>query len=195
MDNDWFDVWTRRRFGLAASGAAAAVFGWLGADDAAARKKRKKKRCRKAGKACDPKKGRRCCRKFRCDHAFDTGPQRKECCRPAGAPCTADNDHECCSGGCDFLVGGGTCSPCHGRSCDEDSPCCGGLACIDNTCGGCFDRGTVCTADDQCCFSDCDQGACYSDQGGRCVRNVDCRACAGNQEQCEGACVDGACIV
>jgi hypothetical protein len=113
-----------------------------------------------------------------------------QCCNPEGTPCTSFE--ACCSQTCDSLVGGGTCAPCAGRTCTADRPCCGGLDCINGYCDGCRDRATSCTSSDQCCFSDCKSGACLSTAGGRCVRDVDCRACY-LSHNCTNACVDGAC--
>lgn len=112
------------------------------------------------------------------------------CCLPEGTPCTGAD--LCCSGTCDFLVGGGTCAPCLGRSCSDAEPCCGGQSCLGSYCGGCHDRATSCTSNDQCCFSECVSGACLSDQGGRCSRNVDCRECYLNGN-CTNACLLGLC--
>ena len=139
--------------------------------------------CRAVGKRCE--RDKECCSK-RC--------RRRTCrCRREGTPCTSGET--CCSGSCDFLVGGGTCAPCRGRPCSADRPCCGGQTCTNGYCGGCRDRGVSCTSSSQCCFSDCgSSGACLSDAGGRCARDVDCRACylGGN---CANACVNGVCAV
>jgi len=111
-------------------------------------------------------------------------------CQSEGVTCTSYES--CCSLACDFAVGGGTCGPCRGRSCSVKQPCCGGLACIDEFCGGCHDRGGFCTDPSQCCFSDCTNGLCFSAKGGRCSRDADCEACNfGNT--CPNGCVNGAC--
>jgi hypothetical protein len=113
-------------------------------------------------------------------------------CKREGATCTSADP--CCSGTCDFLVKGGTCAPCKGRSCDATRPCCGGQDCTNGYCGGCRDRAVSCTNSTQCCFSDCTSGACLSAQGGRCSRDVDCRACYLGHN-CDGACVNGSCAL
>ena len=121
------------------------------------------------------------------------GKKRKQrgndSCAGEGTGCTAADFAKCCSGTCDFLVGGGICSPCRGRACSATQPCCGGVA---GYCGGCRDRATSCSAPSACCFSDCTGGACLSNFGGRCARDVDCRKCyqGGN---CTNACVNGSC--
>jgi hypothetical protein len=113
-------------------------------------------------------------------------------CKSQGTSCATGES--CCSGTCDFLVKGGTCAPCKGRSCDATRPCCGGQVCTNGYCGGCRDRAVSCTSSSQCCFSDCISGACLSAQGGRCARDVDCRACYLGHN-CNGACVNGSCAI
>jgi hypothetical protein len=174
---------------LTALGAAA-----LASDDqgSAARRKRKKRknRCLRLHRTCERGEKPRCCDGLACDRATPDGGAI--CCQREGTDCTSAEG--CCSGSCDFLVGGGTCSPCRGRTCSAGRPCCGEQECRNGYCGGCRDRATSCTSNDQCCFSDCSSGACLSKLGGRCARDVDCRACyLGGQ--CAGACVDGACAV
>ncbi len=111
-------------------------------------------------------------------------------CQRKGAAC--ESAEVCCSGTCDFLVRNGSCAPCRGRSCSAERTCCGGLDCRGGFCDGCRDRAVSCAADAQCCFSDCTSGACLSAPGGRCARDVDCRACYLNGN-CTNACVNGAC--
>jgi hypothetical protein len=97
MNESRFDAWTRRRFGLAASGFAATALGLVGSENAATKKKRKK-RCKKLGAGCKPGGKRRCCKNLRCDRiAFEPSP-RKRCCRRIDQPC-ADN-HDCCANLC-----------------------------------------------------------------------------------------------
>jgi hypothetical protein len=83
---------------------------------------------------------------------------------------------------------------CRGRQCGAGRPCCGGLECREGYCDGCRDRATSCTINTQCCFSNCENGACLSKVGGPCERDVDCRSCylGGN---CANACVNGTCAV
>lgn len=116
------------------------------------------------------------------------------CCKPEGSPCTGADFASCCSQTCDFLVNGGTCAPCRGRTCNATTPCCGGQTCSGGYCGGCRDRATSCSSSAQCCFSDCISGACLSAVGGRCSRNVDCRECY-LSSNCTNACVGGVCTV
>jgi hypothetical protein len=88
MDDSRFDVWTRRRFGLAAGGLAAILLG----DEAVAKKKRKK-RCRKKGANCGGK--RKCCRRLRCAETGEVGiPVRRCCTDDPTATCRSDAD--CC---------------------------------------------------------------------------------------------------
>jgi hypothetical protein len=97
MEDDRFDAWTRRRFGLAAGGFAASVLGLAGIEDAQTKKKRKK-RCRKLGASCKSGGKRRCCGKLKCDRIhFDPSPKTR-CCRKKDQPC-GDSD-DCCSGLC-----------------------------------------------------------------------------------------------
>jgi hypothetical protein len=185
MDDDRFDAWTRRRFGRAAAASLASLFiaATPHAADAA--------RCRKLSSTCT-RNGKRCCGSLKCDQTVVNTVAGRFCCKRDGASCTSGQG--CCSGTCDFLVKGGTCAPCSGRTCSADRPCCGGLACTGGYCDGCRDRATSCTSSSQCCFSDCTGNACLSAQGGRCSRDVDCRACYLNQN-CTNACVNGTCRV
>ena len=185
MEDDRFDAWTRRRFGRAmAASLASLVMVTTPKSTGAAR-------CKRLGSACS-RRGKRCCGKLKCDQTVLNSAAGKFCCKREGATCTSGEP--CCSGTCDFLVKGGTCAPCHGRSCAADRPCCGGLDCTGGYCDGCRDRAVSCTSSAQCCFSDCTSRACLSAQGGRCARDVDCRACYLIQN-CTNACVNGACTV
>jgi hypothetical protein len=67
MDSSRFDAWTRRRFGLAVGGFAAALLGLTPGTDTDAKKKRKRKKpqlnafgCLDIGKACGGN-GSKCC--------------------------------------------------------------------------------------------------------------------------------------
>ena len=163
---------TRRgSLGLFAAAGLLAL-GLAGEEDAAAGKRKRRRR-----------------RKKRREQMGDGGGDQ---CQTKGAACTTGET--CCSGTCDFLVGGGTCAPCRGRTCNAERPCCGGLTCSNGYCDGCRDRAVSCTSSAQCCFSDCTGGACLSALGGSCVRDVDCRACYLNGT-CTNACVSGACAV
>lgn len=135
-----------------------------------------------------------------CVAACPAGSQREsdscDCCLSSGTTCTSATSASCCSATCDFLIDppGGVCAPCRGRTCDATRPCCDGLPCTGGYCDGCRDRATSCTSPSQCCFSDC-TGACLSNMGGRCARDVDCRACYLDVLKCPGACVNGSCTV
>jgi hypothetical protein len=173
-------------------------------DNAAAKKRRKRrrkkkrqgrrnnKRCLRRDATCDLEASPRCCQGLICDRTVVDDRPGAYCCHPEGTTCAAADT--CCSGSCDFLVGGGTCSPCRGRTCNGEKPCCGGLACETGFCGGCRDRAVFCSSSAQCCFSDCTSGACLSAQGGKCARDVDCRSCYLSQN-CDAACVNGTCAV
>jgi hypothetical protein len=106
MDAKRFDAWTRRRFGLGASGLAASLLGFQGLDEAEGKKKNHKhknkgkhkhkgQKCKKAGTGCKPKK-RRCCNGLACQAVPGFGGLR--CCAGAGAECLHAQD--CCSGTC-----------------------------------------------------------------------------------------------
>jgi hypothetical protein len=148
--------------------------------------------CQAVDATCVPGQSPSCCAGLQCDQTVTSGIAGTFCCAPEGTSCTTADS--CCSGTCDFLVGGGTCAPCRGRSCSATQPCCGGQTCSNGYCGGCRDRATSCTADSQCCFSNCTGGACLSALGGRCARDVDCRSCYLGHN-CSGACVNGSCAI
>jgi hypothetical protein len=148
--------------------------------------------CQAVGVTCVPGQSPQCCDALQCDQTVKNGIAGAFCCEPEGASCTTGES--CCSGTCDFLVSGGTCAPCQGRSCSATQPCCGGQNCANGYCGGCRDRAVACSANTDCCYSNCTGGACLSAQGGPCARNVDCRACYLGQN-CNGACVNGSCAV
>ena len=114
VDGSRFDAWTRRQFGTAAAGAAAAgLLGLLGLQDAAARhttrhdgnknsnknknknKNNKNKQCRKTGQSCDEtKKNKKCCNKNElCAQVKGQGGDNR-CCKQNGEGCKRDSD--CC---------------------------------------------------------------------------------------------------
>lgn len=165
----------------------------------AARPKRCGDRCLPAASCCSSAEcpaGTACSAAGVCVCPAESTACGGRCGLPEGAPCTMGNFQSCCSQTCDFLVGGGTCASCRGRSCSSTVSCCGGLSCVQGTCGGCRPRATSCGApgDPPCCNSDCTSGACLSAANGRCVHDADCRACyLGGQ--CAGACVGGLCQV
>lgn len=95
MDGSRFDAWTRRKFGLAAGGALAALAGLTGAVDIEAKKKKKKKKCRKLGQTCDiTKKNQKCCNNDQdCAQVQGQG-SGNFCCKPHNASCSVNVD--CC---------------------------------------------------------------------------------------------------
>jgi hypothetical protein len=96
MKSSRFDSWTRRRFGLAAGGALAALTRLASPEAADAKKTKTKKRCRKVGQVCRQSgKRKRCCSGRLCER-FDG--QNFRCCKPLDQPCSAGG--ECCSGYC-----------------------------------------------------------------------------------------------
>ncbi|MFN8679116.1 MAG: hypothetical protein U0Z70_22230 [Thermomicrobiales bacterium] len=124
MDDTQFDTWTRRRFGLAAGGAAATMLGLLGAvglneEDAEAarrnrrnknrknkgRKNRRRDRCRKLGQTCDDSRRRQqCCNATQlCAQVPNLG-SGNFCCRQLAQNCSIDDDccgrNRCRSGAC-----------------------------------------------------------------------------------------------
>jgi hypothetical protein len=97
MDASRFDAWTRRRFGLAVGGVAAALFGLAERGEVAAKKRhKKKKRCRKLGDACTQGSKHKCCNGATCDLVGDGGVLQTFCCHENGGACT--EDVECCQG-------------------------------------------------------------------------------------------------
>jgi hypothetical protein len=107
MDDSRFDTWTRRRFGLATTGAVAAALGLFAVDDAEAkrkkRKRKKRKRCIELTKPCHVG-GRKCCHNHECK-TFNAGASGTFfCCSGAGNPCSSGEP--CCPGlGCLTEVG------------------------------------------------------------------------------------------
>jgi hypothetical protein len=96
LDGLRFDGWTRRRFGVAAGGALAALIGAGGSRHAGADKKGKqrKKRCLKLGAPCRPGGKRKCCHRRACEQvAMEDDPQTY-CCKDNAAKCGRDED--CC---------------------------------------------------------------------------------------------------
>lgn len=96
-----------------------------------------------------------------------------------GDPC--DGHADCCTNHCRFSQ----CQPCQGKPCQRDSDCCEGVACDDETCGGCRTAGVSCSSTAQCCFTDCRRGSCLSLTRGRCRGDFDCRYCYMNPDECD----------
>jgi hypothetical protein len=208
MDASRFDVYVRslaprsmssRREWLARLIAVTTVLPLALVDEAVdakgKKRRRNRKRKKKSARSCRPNCSGGPCTNDGCGGVCPCSgagicTEAGTCCDPEGTPCTTFEG--CCSQTCDSLVGGGTCAPCRGRSCSATRPCCGGLDCVNGYCDGCRDRATSCTSSSQCCFSDCTSGACLSASGGRCARDVDCRACY-LSHNCTNACVGGVC--
>ena len=131
MDGSRFDAWTRRRFGLAAGGVAAALAGLIPTGEDAAAKRKRKKRCRKPGKICTPG-GKKCCGKRFCARPFSF-PEADRCCKGGGEPCTGTQDPTCCTGDC---TPAGECfCKTGGQPCDRNGQCCS-RKCSGGTCTG-----------------------------------------------------------
>jgi hypothetical protein len=159
MDNMWFDAWTRRRFGLVASGTVAVVLSRVVFQETPARKRRKKRRKCKApntrcgAKGCCPP-GQRC-QNGGCMQPPASSPLPASC--PSGTIFCAGGDGgergcfaaACCLGACS----GATCcppnqiceGPADGAECDCVAASCGETCCpIGQTCTG--DACGVCAA-------------------------------------------------
>ena len=110
MDEPRFDTWTRRRFGLATGGFAAAL-ALIGLADSEAgknrRRRRRKKRCKKFGDPCQQGGKRKCCGDLRCD--FHNNGAQTVCCKTAGKTCSGELD--CCTGFVCCGVTEPTCEP------------------------------------------------------------------------------------
>jgi hypothetical protein len=220
MDAKHFDAWTRRKFGLAAGSALAALFTLRTMDEASARRRR----CLRQGRACTST-GKRCCRKLQCQETKINGAFVNACCKAEGESCTVDS--ACCFTNCDA----GKCKSCQGRPCDNERPCCPYFEgrCEGGFCGGCATEGQGCHAERPCCLDEgtcqngfcggciraftpedgnppcpqngalccdtaCTGGVCASPKDGPCARNVDCKTCADDfPASCPGACVGGTC--
>lgn len=109
MDGSRFDTWTRRKFGLAAGGAAVtSLLSLAGIDDADARRRRGRRRrpqCRKLGQTCnESNKDQRCCNSSQlCAQVPDLGTGNF-CCKQVGEFC--DTSSDCCGrDACDFSTG------------------------------------------------------------------------------------------
>ncbi|MGH2616577.1 MAG: hypothetical protein ACRDJC_15155, partial [Thermomicrobiales bacterium] len=155
MTNSRFDIWTRRRFGLAMGGIVASALSLPLGGGAKARKKKKKrkKRCLRVNQPCrDGSKKKRCCKNLRCDEAKIISPTGLGCCRHFQARC--ESEIECCSSfKCQNVVGlpGNRCCTPLGTFCYELGDCCAapGVRCDDNTC--CRDAQAACQSEHECC--------------------------------------------
>ena len=100
VDDSRFDTWTRRKFGLAAGGAAAGgLLALAGLDDADARRRGRRRRrrpqCRRLGQTCnDEIKEQKCCRASQlCAQVTGRG-SGNFCCQQIGSSCETSTD--CC---------------------------------------------------------------------------------------------------
>jgi hypothetical protein len=132
MDGLRFDAWTRRRFGLAAGGAAAFLAGLIRASDDVAAKKKRRKRCRKLSQVCTQGGKKKCCGDRFCARPF-TFTVEDRCCKGGGERCTGEEDPTCCTGIC-TLAGDCFCKT-GGQPCDRNGQCCSGK-CSGGTCTG-----------------------------------------------------------
>jgi hypothetical protein len=111
MDDEQFDSWTRRAFGVAASGLVATILGLTAVDGVdAKKKKRKKKKCKGGKKKC----GKKCIAKSNCctDADCDDGAT----CQDGTCRCP-DGEREC-EGAC---IPDDVCCP--GEACGENCQC------------------------------------------------------------------------
>jgi len=138
MESARFDLWTRRRFGLAAGGAVGLLTGLtsLGVADARNRP-RKKKRCKRLRDTCTQGGKRKCCKRLTCDEVL--GSPGFFCCKQPHTPCV--DQAECCGSRVCDIVFGATGTFCCGRStdtlvalCDIDQDCCTGFGCFEGFC-------------------------------------------------------------
>ena len=100
MDGPGFDLWTRRRFGRAATGFAATLLAVLGpvGTEAGKKRKRRKKRCKRHLQPCQQDGKRTCCNDLRCGIPSGSMGAQTACCRTLGKPCSTRSD--CCSNLC-----------------------------------------------------------------------------------------------
>ena len=144
MDAKHFDAWTRRKFGLAAGSALAALLALRNEDDAGARRRR----CLRQGRVCTST-GRRCCGKLECQNTFANGTWDNDvCCKPDGESCSAETI--CCRTNCD--AASGKCKTCQGQVCAGPEECCPDYPdCENGFCGGCASKGAGCNEQRPCC--------------------------------------------
>ena len=102
MDGSRFDLWTRRRFGMAAGGATVALLAGTRSATVAKKNKKKKKRCKRLLDPCSPGGKRKCCKTLTCLPQTFMGSDFR-CCKPLNASCGADD--ECCTLNCSTVLG------------------------------------------------------------------------------------------
>ena len=171
MNDTHFDAWTRRRFGIAASGVMAALLAATARNEMAAKRDKRKKRrrrqksrnqrCLDLHQHCRPGGGvkRHCCAGLTCDKAVALDGLLTQCCRQPQDVCTDTSD--CCyPASCDQVTGltGRHCCRQRQATCSAHTECCGDLRCEqvallggNRCCGG---EGAPCQEDADCCSSD-----------------------------------------
>lgn len=111
MDGARFDSWTRRRFGVAAGGAAASLVGLVGRLQTDAKKDNKnnknkdKKKCRKLGQSCNQSnKNKKCCNNKQLCAQISGQGSGTFCCKQRNDSCSDNADccgnNKCSSGKC-----------------------------------------------------------------------------------------------
>jgi hypothetical protein len=170
MNDSPFHTWTRRRFGVTASGAMAAVLAAVACNDVTAKSGKRKKRrnrqksrnqrCLALHQHCRPGNARpHCCAGLTCDRAVTLEGLLSQCCRQPQDVCTDTSD--CCyPASCNAVAGltGRHCCRQRQATCSSDTECCGDLRCEqvnqlagNRCCGG---EGTPCQEDADCCSRD-----------------------------------------
>ena len=153
MDGVRFDAWTRRRFGLAASGLVASVVGLAAVGGAAA----ETRRCvKKPGIPCG--REQRCCRDANLACGRIRGRDGKNCCRPAQGDCRDAGD--CCDRlgcGSNGVSGvGDVCIQKEGGPCEDPFDCGADFNCSErdgDTCQRCSGPAGECSDDNGCCLN------------------------------------------
>jgi hypothetical protein len=183
MNGSRFDAWTRRRFGLAAGNAAAALLGLTGgrSNPVVAKKNSKPKTCKKGKKKC----GKKCIAKSKCCGGCGGQTCCDGKCRDLandGANCGA------CGNVCSFMCVAGECTVLQG--CPSPQVWCDDI-CVDLeadpvNCGACGNA---------CVTGDCIHGACRCGETlGDCPAGCSCGARAeGGDPACFSAPFFGTC--
>jgi hypothetical protein len=158
MHDSRFDAWTRRRFGLAAGNAAAALLGLTAGrpNRAAAKKNSKPKKCKSGQKKC----GKKCIAKSKC--------------------CGGCGGQTCCDGKCkDLATDGANCGAC-GNTCVLGDCIHGACRCGNGmpVCGAECSCGARAEGGEPACFSGPFFGVCDEDAdcpvGSVCLVNNKC---------------------
>jgi hypothetical protein len=151
MDDEQFDSWTRRAFGVAASGLVAIILGLPTINEVDAKKRKKKKKCKGGKKRC----GKKCIAKSNCctdgdcsggatcqDGTCRCPDGERECegaCIPDDVCCPGEVCGENCScrrtvEGTGFCVQGGILIAC--VQCNSSAECDDGDQCVPLDCSG-----------------------------------------------------------